>query len=152
MLAWGTLGSVLDSFLGGWLQQSVIDTRTGRIIEGAGGKKVLVSKDGVNSMHFKKRAEVKAVLQGGEGKDTVEETEATLNSAEVEKKLNEKMGSPQRRGSSLENAKPSRVVESGLGLLDNNEVNFLMALTMSLGAMGLASWAWGIPLRSAIPF
>lgn len=37
---WGGLGSVVDSALGGWLQASVIDTRTGKIIEGSGGKKV----------------------------------------------------------------------------------------------------------------
>jgi hypothetical protein len=37
---WGGLGSVLDSALGGWLQASVVDTRTGKIIEGVGGKKV----------------------------------------------------------------------------------------------------------------
>lgn len=37
---WGGLGSLLDSALGGWLQASVIDTRTGKIVEGAGGKKV----------------------------------------------------------------------------------------------------------------
>lgn len=37
---WGGLGSVLDSALGGWLQASVIDTRTGKVIEGTGGKKV----------------------------------------------------------------------------------------------------------------
>ena len=39
MTLWGALGSVLDSFLGGWLQQSVVDTRTGRIVEGEGGRK-----------------------------------------------------------------------------------------------------------------
>ena len=37
---WGGLGSVLDSALGGWFQASVIDTRTGKVIEGTGGKKV----------------------------------------------------------------------------------------------------------------
>lgn len=37
---WGGLGSVLDSALGGWLQASVIDSRTGKVIEGVGGKKV----------------------------------------------------------------------------------------------------------------
>lgn len=37
---WGGLGSVLDSALGGWFQASVIDSRTGKVIEGAGGKKV----------------------------------------------------------------------------------------------------------------
>lgn len=37
---WGGLGSVLDSALGGWFQASVIDSRTGKVIEGVGGKKV----------------------------------------------------------------------------------------------------------------
>lgn len=37
---WGGLGSLLDSALGGWFQASVIDTRTGKVVEGAGGKKV----------------------------------------------------------------------------------------------------------------
>ena len=38
--ALGGLGSLLDSALGGWLQESVVDARTGKIIEGIGGKKV----------------------------------------------------------------------------------------------------------------
>ena len=37
---WGGMGSLLDSLLGGWLQASVIDARTGKVIEGVGGKKV----------------------------------------------------------------------------------------------------------------
>ena len=37
---WGGLGSLLDSALGGWFQASVIDVRTGKVIEGTGGKKV----------------------------------------------------------------------------------------------------------------
>ena len=37
---WGGLGSLLDSILGGWLQASVVDARTGKVIEGLGGKKV----------------------------------------------------------------------------------------------------------------
>jgi len=36
---WGGLGSVLDSALGGWFQASVVDARTGKVIEGTGGKK-----------------------------------------------------------------------------------------------------------------
>lgn len=40
---WGGFGSLLDSALGGWLQASVIDVRTGKVVEGAGGKKVLNS-------------------------------------------------------------------------------------------------------------
>ena len=37
---WGGLGSLLDSFLGGFLQASVVDARTGKVIEGIGGNKV----------------------------------------------------------------------------------------------------------------
>ena len=37
---WGGFGSILDSALGGWFQASVVDVRTGKVVEGAGGKKV----------------------------------------------------------------------------------------------------------------
>lgn len=37
---WGGCGSLVDSALGGWFQASVVDTRTGKVIEGIGGKKV----------------------------------------------------------------------------------------------------------------
>lgn len=40
MTVWGLLGSVLDSVLGGLLQASVIDKRSGKIVEGSGGRKV----------------------------------------------------------------------------------------------------------------
>ena len=161
MSLWGALGSVLDSVLGGLLQQSVVDTRTGRIVEGEGGKTVLVSKAGPNSMHLKKRAELKARLLHGEGKDGMglQAKDDSSISAQIEEALNHKMGviereDPQKHSrQSSSNEKPSRVVESGaLGILDNNEVNFLMALTMSLGAMGIASWFWDVPFSSILSF
>ena len=153
MTLWGALGSVLDSLLGGWLQQSVVDTRTGKVVEGEGGKRVLVSKAGPNSMHYKKRAEIKANLLNGEGKDAV-----PMKAAEAEEELDEKMGGMDKydakmkfRKPSFGDEKPSRMVESGASLLDNNEVNLLMALTMSLGAMGVASWFWDVPFGSILP-
>ncbi|KAI4206754.1 MAG: hypothetical protein LQ346_000943 [Caloplaca aetnensis] len=93
--AWGGLGSLLDSALGGWFQASVVDARTGKVIEGTGGKKVLV-----DGSHNKK------------------------------------------------DRNSSRRVESGLGFLDNNAVNILMALTMSVGGMVLAGYLWELPLRT----
>lgn len=42
MTVWGTLGSILDSVLGGLLQASVVDRRSGKIVEGTGGQKVEV--------------------------------------------------------------------------------------------------------------
>ena len=159
MTIWGMLGSVLDSLLGGWLQQSVIDTRSGRIVEGAGGKKVLVSHPGQSSMHYQKRAEVKKSLLNGEGKDATAvhpaDDQAVVD--RIEESLEKKMGGANKydvkqkfRTPSFGDEQPSRKVESGLSLLDNNEVNFLMALTMSLGAMGGAGWLWGIPFESIL--
>ena len=89
---WGGLGSVLDSFLGGWMQASVIDKKSGKVVEGRGGKKVIVYSEAQ-----------------GKGKSG------------------------------------SRKVESGLDLLDNNGVNFLMAGIMSLTAMSLTAWVWSLP-------
>lgn len=40
MTIWGALGSVLDSVLGGSVQASVVDKRSGKVVEGSGGKKV----------------------------------------------------------------------------------------------------------------
>lgn len=40
MTVWGLLGSVLDSVLGGLFQASVVDRRSGKIVEGSGGRKV----------------------------------------------------------------------------------------------------------------
>lgn len=45
---------------------------------------------------------------------------------------------------------PTRRVESGLGLLDNNAVNVLMAFLMSIGGMVVTSYIWHVPLRSVL--
>ena len=151
---WGALGSLLDSFLGGWLQASVVDTRTGKVVEGDGGKKVLISKSGPGSMHYENQAKVKAAILNGAEKDAV--AKPAPEQTVVENILDQKSHGINRydpknksRKPSFGDEKPSRFVESGsLGLLDNNEVNFLMALTMSLGAMGVASRIWDVPLQS----
>ncbi|KFZ04288.1 hypothetical protein V502_10264 [Pseudogymnoascus sp. VKM F-4520 (FW-2644)] len=118
---WGALGSVLDSVLGGLFQQSVKDTRTGRIVEGEGGKKVLVSTAEPESSHYKTTAEVRAAVFGHDGKKSVPAQ------PEID-----------------ESHHPTRVAESGWAILDNNEVNFLMAVNMSLGAMLIAARYWDI--------
>ena len=43
LTVWGGLGSLLDSALGGWFQASVVDKKTGKVIEGHGGKKVNIA-------------------------------------------------------------------------------------------------------------
>lgn len=105
---WGGMGSLVDSALGGWFQESVVDTRTGKVVEGVGGGRVLV-----------REARVVGVQQGqGKKRDDDE--------------------------------KAGRRVESGLGVLDNNAVNALMAAGMSVGGMVVVAWWWGVPLMSVL--
>lgn len=44
----------------------------------------------------------------------------------------------------------SRQIESGLGFLDNNAVNVLMAFLMSLGGMLLTGYVWGIGFHTIL--
>ncbi|KAG5982780.1 hypothetical protein E4U55_001386 [Claviceps digitariae] len=135
MVVWGALGSVLDSFLGAVFQRSVRDVRSGKIVEGEGGNRVLVSASAT-------RAAAAGAKNGRQDASTANE--------EVEggERLDDK-NTKHSRPSSKDHG-PSRVVESGWDLLDNNDVNFLMASTMSVGAMGVAAWYWGIPLESVL--
>ena len=45
---------------------------------------------------------------------------------------------------------PSRKIESGLGILDNNAVNLVMAVSMSIGGMIVASYVWNTPIQSIV--
>lgn len=108
---WGGIGSLLDSALGGWFQASVIDARTGKVVEGTGGKKV--------GIHCWFRAEL------------ISRVQVPLTGSHIKQDGN-----------------GSRRVESGISLLDNNGVNLLMALTMSVGGMVAASCVWQLPLNT----
>ncbi|TGJ88673.1 hypothetical protein E0Z10_g58 [Xylaria hypoxylon] len=149
MTIWGTLGSLLDSFLGGWLQRSVRDVKTGKIVEGEGGVRVITSVDAQSksSQVIKKTAGAKAKLVGGEGSDAVESTSAVDDSTPTKDPYNPKN---KHRKPSFGDNKPARVAETGWDLLDNNDVNFLMAFTMSVGGMIGAGWYWGIPIASIL--
>ena len=95
---WGGFGSLVDSFLGAVFQTSVVDVKSGKIVEGQGGKAVPARAPGDEQI-------------AGEG---------------------------------------SRKVVSGLGVLDNNAVNLMMAALMSLGGMVLMGVVWGVPLGSIL--
>jgi uncharacterized membrane protein len=149
MMLWGALGSLLDSFLGGWLQRSVRDVRSGKIVEGEGGLRVLVSTEGnPNSKeHYGTLAGVKANLLKGEGKDAVAQTDAPTTDQPKEGAQNPYDPKDPNRTARFGDDKPTRVIESGFDWLDNNDVNFLMAFTMSMGAMALTAWYWEVPLE-----
>lgn len=151
MVVWGALGSVADSLLGGWFQRSVIDVRSGKIVEGEGGGRVLVSGPDEVVVGSLKRAEAKAAMLNGEGKDAVEKTDASA--VDDSKVSSHKYDAKDKhRRPSFGDERPSRIVETGWNLLDNNDVNFLMAVLMSTGAMAVAAWYWDIePRASMVP-
>ncbi|PFH57900.1 hypothetical protein XA68_14436 [Ophiocordyceps unilateralis] len=147
LIVWGALGSLLDSFLGGLLQRSVRDVRSGRIVEGEGGNRVLVSAGtGRVAGGSVKRAEAKtAALSGHDEKAEGASGEECAVDDERDTTDRHENDSKHRRGSFGDDG-PSRIVVSGFDLLDNNDVNFLMASTMSIGGMALASWYWGLDI------
>lgn len=128
----GLAGSVLDSILGGLFQRSVRDVRSGRIVEGEGGQRVLISEQ-------KQGAEADA--SSGEAQPAPAKTAKVEPRAATVEDEPEDSGS---KGSHFGDEKPSRIVENGWDLLDNNDVNFLMAVMSSVGAMAVASWYWGV--------
>ncbi|PHH75229.1 hypothetical protein CDD82_4529 [Ophiocordyceps australis] len=150
LVMWGTLGSVLDSVLGALFQRSVRDIRSGKIVEGEGGCRVLVSASTDTMVGGSvRRAEAMTAALGGHGGSTAAQK---LNTCAIDEHQEETEGrslpEKRHRRSSFGDERPSRVVESGWDLLDNNDVNFLMACMMSVGAMAVASWYWAIPLES----
>lgn len=155
MTLWGVLGSLLDSVLGAVFQRSVRDVRTGKIVEGEGGTKVLISSDpSDHADKNQKRAVIKAAVLSGEGKRAVEKVDSSaiddVDAPEIGTAKERYNPQDKHRKASFGDAQPSRVVETGWDLLDNNDVNFLMAFTMSISAMGVASWYWGVPIETIL--
>ncbi|KAF4595149.1 DUF92 domain protein [Ophiocordyceps camponoti-floridani] len=151
LVVWGALGSLLDSFLGGLLQRSIRDVRSGKIIEGEGGNRVLVAAgSGRVAGGSVKRAEAKTAALSGQVGTTDGEVSVEESAVDDERDTTDRRaleGEHRRRGSFGDDG-PSRIVESGLDILDNNDVNFLMASMMSIGAMAVASWYWGLDVDS----
>lgn len=140
---WGGLGSLLDSFLGGWLQASVVDVRSGKVVEGSGGARVLITTS--RSPSFGKKA--------GETSDesrcmTDESGFGTSSALDAGDRAGHGLPLSDTAAASKIGAGASRRRESGLGVLDNNAVNFLMAVIMSVSAVFTSSWYWEVPLSS----
>ncbi|KAF5021577.1 hypothetical protein F66182_6381 [Fusarium sp. NRRL 66182] len=140
MVLWGALGSVLDSFLGGLFQRSVKDVRSGKIVQGEGGNRVLVAESAQDaSVHSTKKAGIKSGSAIADDDDDDGDADARVYDPQ-----------DKHRKPSFGDERPSRVIETGWDLLDNNDVNFLMAVTMSIGGMAVASWYWDVPIQSVM--
>ncbi|KAJ5670454.1 uncharacterized protein N7477_005817 [Penicillium maclennaniae] len=139
---WGLMGSVLDSVLGGLLQASVVDKRSGKVVEGSGGRKVLIHPGSTKGAPTTGTPENAA----SEGSARLHKTEAVMNTATLRgtRALGESVGT---QAGQAHDGHESRRIETGHDWLDNNGVNVLMAALMSLGAMCIAQWVWGVDVR-----
>lgn len=135
---WGALGSVLDSFLGALLQASVVDRRTGKVVEGVGGGRVLVTASGVGEVE-----KTRLAVHQDRNKDDL-----LLRRKMGEQPKQKQQGQTEQESGS--GSEDSRKLVVGRDWLDNNQINALMAACMSLGGMGVAAWWWGIPLSSLL--
>ncbi|KAF8545219.1 DUF92 domain protein [Trichophaea hybrida] len=122
----GLFGSVLDSLLGAVWQETVVDVRTRKVVEAQGGGKVLVQPN------------MKVQTVGGELRSRFENAIGTLREEAVgEVRSGEKVMEEKEK---VEEG--SRKVVSGLGVLSNNGVNFVMAAVSSGVAMRVVEWWW----------
>lgn len=107
----GTAGTLLDSLLGAILQASVVDRRSGKIVEGIGGAKVL--------------------------------TRPTPHHPSSQDRVATSAPSHEKKPSdSWKKGEESRVICSGRDLLDNNQINFLMAGIMSMSGILTGNLLW----------
>lgn len=150
LTAAGFSGTLLDSLLGALLQASVVDVHSGKVVEGEGGRKVLVH--GSSPIHLRKSGQVRSKMSSyQEGKDGVPKSSGT--DAAVSLQASETM---LKAGGSdkgvADGQHQSRRVEAGSDVLDNNAVNILMAGLVSVGAMMVACVAWDLPFSSMIGY
>lgn len=148
LTAAGFSGTILDSLLGALFQASVVDVHSGKVVEGEGGRKVLVHSG--TPLHLRKSARTRSKVSSyQEGKDGIpkssgDDTAASLQASETMLKAG---------GSGKGVADPqheSRRVEVGSDVLDNNAVNILMAGFVSVGAMVVACGVWDLPFSSMV--
>jgi uncharacterized membrane protein len=141
-------GTLLDSLLGALVQASVIDVHSGKVVEGEGGRRVLVRSS--NPLHLSKVGQIQSkVSSRSEGLNGTAKTSGVDTAASVKA-----LGTMLKAGASgnavTDPQHESRKIEVGSDLLDNNAVNILMAAMVSVGAMIAACVIWDLPLGSMV--
>lgn len=141
MTAAGFSGTLLDSLLGALFQASVVDVHSGRVVEGEGGRKVLVHSQPWDD---KKTSDTASGKAGG-----AKTSGASMGGSMQATRTMQKAGAS---GNAVTDSQhESRRIEVGSDLLDNNAVNILMAAMVSVGAMVAACLVWEQPLSSIVP-
>lgn len=150
LTAAGFSGTILDSLLGALFQASVVDIHSGKVVEGEGGRKVLVH--GSTPLHLRKSGKIRSKISSyQEGKDGIPKTSGLDVAASIQ--ASEAMQKAGASGNAVfDGQHESRRVEVGSDMLDNNAVNILMAALASVGAMIGACLAWDLPFSSMVGF
>lgn len=152
LTAAGFSGTLLDSLLGALFQASVVDLHSGKIVEGTGGRKVLIHNS--SPLKQNRRSKIRSEALGHEeGTEGIAKTSGLVHAGGDAEGLKATRKMQEAGGSGAEVADgqhESRKVEVGRDLLDNNAVNVLMAAAVSGGAMVVAAWFWDVPLSEVL--
>lgn len=137
----GFSGTLLDSLLGALFQASVVDVHSGKIVEGEGGRKVLIHSS--DPLHLHSPAKVRSEVSGyQEGKEAV----AKSSGVDPLMKTTKQMQAAGASGTeAADGHHESRKIAVGKDILDNNAVNLLMAALVSFGSMMVACAVWDLP-------
>jgi uncharacterized membrane protein len=141
----GFCGTLLDSWIGAVFQASVVDVNSGKIVEGDGGRKVLLHS--TSPVHLKPSAKVRSeVISNEDAAGSVAKRSALEDSSDTPRK---RAAEEEDDSDDEEEHHESRKILVGFNLLDNNAVNFLMAATVSYWTIAITAYTWGIKLNKA---
>jgi len=148
LTAAGFSGTLVDSLLGALFQASVVDVHSGRVVEGEGGRKVLVHS---HPLDYKKTAQLRSdVSSHQEGKAGIAKTTGANVGDSI--RASRTMQNAGASGDAVADGQhESRKIEVGSDILDNNAVNILMAALVSVGAMVATCVVWDLPFTSIVP-